>query len=102
VLCVTLRGKLIGHHAALAVGTAFVAITMFSGHYTSASFNPARTLGTALPCGNLRETWVFVAGPFLGAAIATVTIHIFRWHRTPEEKAQRKKHKLKRKEAVTV
>ena len=32
--------------------------------------NPARSLGPALVSGQLSDVWIYVIGPFLGAALA--------------------------------
>jgi aquaporin Z len=41
-------------------------------HYTGTSVNPARSIGPALFQGGqaISELWVFIVGPFAGAAIA--------------------------------
>ncbi len=61
--------SIIGSGAAIAVGATLVACGMLGGELTTASLNPARSLGPALISGNFPNLWVFIAGPFTGAVI---------------------------------
>lgn len=58
--------------AGLAIGLTLVLIHLVGIHYTGTSVNPARSIGPALFQGGqaLSELWVFIVGPFIGAAIA--------------------------------
>ena len=49
-----------------------VLIHLVGIHYTGTSVNPARSFGPALVEGGkaLSELWVFIVGPFIGAAVA--------------------------------
>ena len=49
-----------------------VLIYLVGIHYTGTSVNPARSFGPALVEGGkaLSELWVFIVGPFIGAAVA--------------------------------
>jgi glycerol uptake facilitator-like aquaporin len=56
--------------AGLAIGLTLAAAILMGGPVTGASLNPARTLGPALFTGTLSTLWIYIAGPFLGAALA--------------------------------
>ena len=58
--------------AGLAIGLSLILIHLVGIHYTGTSVNPARSIGPALFEGGkaLAELWVFIAGPFIGAALA--------------------------------
>lgn len=58
--------------AGLAIGLTLILIHLVGIHYTGTSVNPARSIGPALFEGGqaLNDLWVFIAGPFIGAAIA--------------------------------
>jgi len=58
--------------AGLAIGLTLILIHLVGIHYTGTSVNPARSVGPALFEGGqaLSELWVFIVGPFVGAAIA--------------------------------
>ena len=57
--------------AALVGGTLFFLILMF-GPVTGASFNPARSVGPALGAWHWADEYVYLIGPFLGAAFAAL------------------------------
>lgn len=61
-----------GNFAGLAIGLSLILIHLVGIHYTGTSVNPARSIGPALFQGGqaLSELWVFIVGPFIGAAIA--------------------------------
>ncbi len=56
--------------AGVAIGVTLAALILMGGPLTGASLNPARTFGPALFTGNLASLWIYIAGPFLGAAAA--------------------------------
>lgn len=51
----------------LAVGLAYTAILTAAAPYSSASLNPARTLGPAAVAGDGDSLWIWIVGPLLGA-----------------------------------
>ena len=61
-----------GNFAGLAIGLSLVLVHLVCIRYTGTSVNPARSIGPALFEGGkaLSELWVFIVGPFIGAAIA--------------------------------
>jgi len=60
----------VGPLSALAVGGYIVLAGLWSSPVSGASMNPARSFGPALVTGNWDAYWIYLAGPFLGAAIA--------------------------------
>ena len=58
--------------AGLAIGLSLVLVHLVCIRYTGTSVNPARSFGPALFQGGtaLANLWIFIVGPFLGAAIA--------------------------------
>ena len=72
VLGATDEKKGAGNFAGLAIGLSLILIHLVGIHYTGTSVNPARSIGPALFQGGqaLSELWVFIVGPFAGAAIA--------------------------------
>jgi len=86
ILTVGTRGSLVGANAALAVGATVVYLTIWAGRSTGASMNPARSLGSALVLGRLRQVWVYIAGPFIGATLAVISTYILSPHRQQSEK----------------
>ncbi len=72
VLGTTDAKKGAGNFAGLAIGLSLILIHLVGIHYTGTSVNPARSIGPAIFEGGqaLSDLWVFIVGPFVGAAIA--------------------------------
>src|SRR4051812_21073679 len=66
------RSRLVGTEAAIAVGATISLCGLFARTLSGASMNPARSLGPAIVGGQLGDQWIYVVGPFIGAAIAVV------------------------------
>lgn len=58
----------------LAIGLSLVLVHLVCIRYTGTSVNPARSIGPALFQGGeaLQQLWIFIVGPFIGAAISAV------------------------------
>eukprot|EP00892_Ulva_mutabilis_P009225 jgi/Ulvmu1/6675/UM030_0006.1 len=69
--------------APLAVGLAYTAILTATAPYSSASLNPARTLGPAAVSGKSDSLWIWIIGPLIGAIIA-VPMHLISVSHLPE------------------
>lgn len=69
--------------APLAVGLAYTAILTATAPYSSASLNPARTLGPAAVSGDADALWIWIVGPLLGALVA-VPMHLISVTDLPE------------------
>lgn len=61
-----------GNLAGLAIGLSLILIHLVGIRYTGTSVNPARSIGPALFQGgdSLNQLWIFIVGPFVGAALA--------------------------------
>jgi aquaporin Z len=64
------RYQLIGPEAAIPVGATIALCGLVALPLEGASMNPARSLGPAIATGQLRDAWIYVVGPALGAVIA--------------------------------
>ena len=60
----------VGPNAAIAVGGYIALAGVWAGPVTGASMNPARSFAPDLLRGDLDGTWIYVAGPLLGALVA--------------------------------
>ena len=72
VLGTTDAKKGAGNFAGLAIGLSLILIHLVGIHYTGTSVNPARSIAPAVFQGGqaLTDLWVFIVGPFIGAACA--------------------------------
>ena len=60
----------IGPLAAIGVGSYIALAGLWGSPVSGASMNPARSLAPAVVSGNFHSLWVYLTGPFLGAAAA--------------------------------
>ena len=67
-----------GKFAGLAIGLSLILVHLVCIRYTGTSVNPARSFGPALfaqlaggPATALSNLWIFIAGPFAGAVLAS-------------------------------
>jgi aquaporin Z len=60
----------IGSNAALAIGGYIALAGLWAAPISGASMNPARSFAPDLLRGDMSTTWVYIAGPLIGAAIA--------------------------------
>ncbi len=74
VLGTTDEKKGAGNFAGLAIGLSLILIHLVGIHYTGTSVNPARSIAPAVFEGGaaLEQLWVFIVGPFVGAALSAV------------------------------
>ena len=82
ILCVATGSKEQGLMAGIAIGGTVALEAMFAGPICGASMNPARSVAPAVVSGNLRDLWVYVAAPLVGAAVA---VGVWRAVRAPAE-----------------
>ena len=80
----------------IALGLSLASIVFFGFGVTGTGVNPARSLGTALMAminnqyEPIKEIWIFIFGPYFGAALATVCYWIV-WHDYGPHFPQRKR-----------
>lgn len=70
--------RAVGAAAAIAIGGTVGLDALFGGPITGASMNPARSFGPALASGTWSSFWVYVVGPFTGAAIGVFAYSLVR------------------------
>lgn len=75
--------RAVGAAAAIAIGFTVGLDALFGGPLTGASMNPARSLGPALTSGTWTDFWIYLAGPFVGAALGAFGYELIRGGRPP-------------------
>ena len=60
----------IGHNAAIAIGGYIALAGLWAAPLTGASMNPVRSFAPDIARGNFGTSWIYIAGPFIGALIA--------------------------------
>lgn len=72
------HGKAPAGFAPIAIGLCLTLMILVAGPVTNASFNPARSTGTAVFAGGwaLEQLWMFFVAPVIGAVIGAVA---YRW-----------------------
>jgi aquaporin Z len=68
----------VGALSAVAVGGYIILAGFWSSPISGASMNPARTLGPDIALGNFDHLWPYLAGPFLGGALAVAFAWVLR------------------------
>jgi len=67
-----------GQMAGLAVGGTIILNALFAGPVSGASMNPARSIGPALVGNKYTSLWVYIFGPFAGAAAGARAYNLIR------------------------
>lgn len=70
--------KLNGMFVPFAVGAYIMALGTMGGPYEGAAMNPARAFGPDIARGDLSTWWVYIVGPLVGAALATLVAQVLR------------------------
>lgn len=86
VLGTATRHRSIGANAAIASGGAVALCSLFSRPISGASMNPARSLAPAVISGELHDLWIYLVAPFVGAALATLTMRVLHSHKHLSER----------------
>ena len=86
ILSTAVRHQIVGANAALAVGAIIAACALFSRPISGASMNPARSAGPALVSGEIRDLWIYVVGPIVGAGLAVLLVFLLHGPQRREEK----------------
>ena len=75
ILSMASRAKIVGPHAALAIGAVISFNVFLAGSYSGASMNPWRSVCVSIVFPvSFYSIWVYFAGPFLGATIAVIAV----------------------------
>ena len=77
ILRVSTGAKEKGITAGIAIGSVIGLDALFGGPISGASMNPARSLAPAVVSGHLQHLWLYIAGPLLGALLATFVCRFF-------------------------
>ncbi|HXQ88006.1 MAG TPA: aquaporin, partial [Solirubrobacterales bacterium] len=78
IMAVATDTRAVGAAAAIAIGGTVGLDALFGGPVTGASMNPARSLGPALVSGELRDLWLYLTAPLLGAAVGALAYQLVR------------------------
>jgi aquaporin NIP len=78
IMAVATDTRAVGAAAAIAIGGTVGLDAIFGGPVTGASMNPARSLGPALAAFEWHDFWVYLLGPFLGAAVGAIAYQLVR------------------------
>jgi len=82
-----------GGVAGIVIGLTLTFVHIVGIPLTGTSVNPARSFGPAIFAGGaaLTDLWVFIAGPFVGAALAALVFKIFKTKSANKAKTKGKK-----------
>lgn len=83
IVAVATDTRALGAGAAIAIGGTVVLDILVGGGVSGASMNPARSFGPALASGAWDDFWVYLVGPFVGAALGASAYQFIRTPRTP-------------------
>ncbi len=72
ILMTAQEEAVVGPQAAIAVGFVVAACGLAAGNISGASMNPARSIAAQIVAGTTQISWVYAAGPLLGAVIAVI------------------------------
>jgi aquaporin Z len=72
------KSDAVGSTAFLGIGLTLAALAIAFGGFTGGSFNPGRSIGSAVAGGDLSDVWLYLVGPLLGGVVGwgayTITI----------------------------
>lgn len=63
------KSDAVGSTAFLGIGLTLAALAIAFGGFTGGSFNPGRSIGSAVAGGDLSDVWIYVVGPLLGGIV---------------------------------
>ncbi|XP_025813543.1 aquaporin NIP1-4-like, partial [Panicum hallii] len=78
IMAVATDDRAVGQMAGLAVGGTIMLNALFAGPVSGASMNPARSIGPALVGSKYKALWVYIFGPFAGAAAGAWAYNLVR------------------------
>ena len=79
-----------GHIAGIVIGLTLTFVHIIGIPLTGTSVNPARSLGPAILLGGtaIKQVWVFILAPLVGAALAACAFKLFYPQETPKEEVK--------------
>jgi len=83
------RHRIVGTEAALAVGATIALCGLVALPLEGASMNPVRSLGPAVVAGRFDSLWIYLVGPFIGAAAAVGVNAVLHGARDRDPEARR-------------
>ena len=86
VINVSTGSKEIGIIAGIAVGAVVLLEAMFAGPITNASMNPARSFAPGIVSGNIKDLWLYILAPILGALLAVISCKLVKDDNCCEDK----------------
>ncbi|KAF8652011.1 hypothetical protein HU200_062952 [Digitaria exilis] len=78
IMAVATDDRAVGQMAGLAVGGTILLNALFAGPVSGASMNPARSIGPAMVGNKYTSLWVYILGPFAGAAAGAWAYNLLR------------------------
>lgn len=63
------KSDAVGSTAFLGIGLTLAALAIAFGGFTGGSFNPGRSIGSAVAGGDLADIWLYLVGPLLGGVV---------------------------------
>lgn len=76
IINVSTGSKEVGIIAGIAIGGVVLLEAMFAGPMTNASMNPARSIAPAVVAGNLKNLWLYILAPIIGALLAVLACRL--------------------------
>ncbi len=73
IINVSTGSKEVGMMAGIAIGSVVLLEALFAGPITNASMNPARSLAPNIVSGNIKELWLYILAPIIGALLAVLS-----------------------------
>ena len=73
IINVSTGSKEVGMMAGIAIGSVVLLEALFAGPISNASMNPARSLAPNIVSGNIKELWLYILAPIIGALLAVVS-----------------------------
>ena len=63
------KSEVVGSTAFIGIALSLAAITIAFGGFTGGSFNPGRSIGSAVAAGDFTNLWLYIVGPLVGGIV---------------------------------
>jgi aquaporin Z len=64
------KSDVVGSTAFLGIGLTLAGLAIAFGGFTGGSFNPGRSIGSAVAAGDFTNLWLYIVGPLIGGIVA--------------------------------